>query len=182
MFLGFGWWDHLHRDLLQQLSHSSPSKQQDIRVATGLSDRPPQGRSGRDLHRLHHTKNNTTTKVGYFCPVALSCGFMGDNFKDRAHTEHCVRKRKGKQGHPFTELVYCCVLLRALLPIPRPGPKKVIYFLNFFIFAHKHPRAHRTEYFRKSLIFVRSGPDTGSTVPPLGSRTSGKGVGWTPPS
>ena len=39
-------------------------KQRDIRIATGSSNRPPRGRGGRDLHRLHHTKNNTMTKIG----------------------------------------------------------------------------------------------------------------------
>ena len=128
LFLGFEWWGHMREDLLHQLGHNRPSKQRDIKVATGLSNRPPRGRSGRDLHRLHHTKNNITTKIGDFYPVALSCkaghsSFMGDNLKERVQIEHCVCKRKGKQGYPFTELVYFCALLRALLPFPRPGLK-----------------------------------------------------------
>ena len=72
--------------LSHQLGHGSPSKQRHIKIATGSSNRPPRGRSGRDLHRLHHTKNNPMTRIGYFCPVALSCkaghsSFMGDNLK-----------------------------------------------------------------------------------------------------
>ena len=55
----------------------------------------------------------------------------------------------------FTELIYFCALLRALLPFPRPGPEKVIHFFNFSFFAHQHHRAHRIDSFRKSLIFVR---------------------------
>ena len=47
------------------------------------------------------SKNNTMTKIGDFCPVALS-RFMGGNVKEKAQTAHCVCKRKGKQGHPFT--------------------------------------------------------------------------------
>ena len=104
LFLGFGWLDHLHQDLLHQLGHSNPSKQRDIKIATGSSNRPPRGRSGRDLHCLHHTKNNTMPKIGDFCPVALSCkahsNFMGDNLKERVQTEHCVGKRK-KTGTPI---------------------------------------------------------------------------------
>ena len=133
LFLGFGWWDHLHQDLLHQLGHSSPSNQRDINVATGSPNRPPQGRSGQDLHRLHHTKNNPTTKVGDFCSAALGykgghSSFMGDNLKERAQTKHCVCKTKGKQGHLFTELVFFfCALLRALFPFSRLGPEKMIY-------------------------------------------------------
>ena len=94
----------LHKDLLHQLGHSSLSKQRDIRIATGLSNRPPRGRSSKDLHRLHHTKNNTTTKIGDFCPVALSCkvghsSFMGDNLKERAQLSIVLQKKR-KTGTP----------------------------------------------------------------------------------
>ena len=107
-------------------------------IAMASSNRPPRGRSGRDLHGLHHSKNNTTTKIGHFFPVALSCkaghsSFMGDNLKERPQTEHRVCKRKRRQGHPFTELVCFCALLCALLLLPRPGPEKLIYFVKFLV-------------------------------------------------
>ena len=56
-------------------------------------------------------------ETGDFYSVALSSkaghnNFMGDNLKERAQTEHCVCKRKGKWGHPFTEFVFCALFLR----------------------------------------------------------------------
>ena len=39
----------------------------------GSSNRPPRGKSSTDLHCLHHTKNNATTKIGEYSPVDPSC-------------------------------------------------------------------------------------------------------------
>ena len=55
-------------------------------------------------------------------------------------------------------LIDFCALLRTLLPFPRPGPEKLIYFLNLlFFFVH----THRIKCFRKSLIFARYRPGVG---------------------
>ena len=106
-------------------------------IAAGSANRPTRGRYGRDLNCLHHTQNNPTTKIREICPVAFSCkaghsSFMGDNLKKWLQSEHCVCKSRGIQGHPHTELINFCALLRTLLPFPTPGPKTLIHFLNLF--------------------------------------------------